>query len=110
MNTSTASPPQPGSVVRTPDGEGTVLEVNVVSGMLKVRSNVEAWPPRATTAASAPICAAAARPPSSRGRRNERWPGTLYLVATPIGNLDDMPARVAATFGAVDLSQPKTPA
>lgn len=30
-------------------------------------------------------------------------PGTLYLVATPIGNLDDMPPRVAATFGAVDF-------
>ena len=30
-------------------------------------------------------------------------PGTLYIVATPIGNLDDMPPRVAATFGAVDF-------
>ena len=30
--------------------------------------------------------------------------GTLYIVATPIGNLDDMPPRVAATFGAADLS------
>ena len=29
--------------------------------------------------------------------------GPLYLVATPIGNLDDMPPRVAATFGAVDF-------
>ena len=29
--------------------------------------------------------------------------GTLYLVATPIGNLEDMPPRVAATFGAVDF-------
>lgn len=29
--------------------------------------------------------------------------GTLYLVATPIGNLDDMPPRVAATFGAADF-------
>ncbi len=29
--------------------------------------------------------------------------GILYLVATPIGNLDDMPPRVAATFGAVDF-------
>ena len=29
--------------------------------------------------------------------------GTLYLVATPIGNLDDMPPRVAATFGMVDF-------
>ena len=29
--------------------------------------------------------------------------GTLYLVATPIGNLDDLPPRVAATFGAVDF-------
>ena len=38
--------PQPGSVVRTPDGEGTVLEVNVVSGMLKVRSNVESLAPK----------------------------------------------------------------
>lgn len=38
--------PQPGSVVRTPDGEGTVLEVNVISGTLKVRSNVESLAPR----------------------------------------------------------------
>ena len=30
-------------------------------------------------------------------------PGTLYVVATPIGNLDDMPPRVAATFGAADF-------
>jgi 16S rRNA (cytidine1402-2'-O)-methyltransferase len=29
--------------------------------------------------------------------------GTLYLVATPIGNLDDMPPRVAATLGAADF-------
>lgn len=38
--------PQPGSVVRTPDGEGTVLEANVVSGNLKVRSNVESLAPK----------------------------------------------------------------
>ena len=38
--------PMVGSVVRTPDGEGTVVEVNVVSGTLKVRSNVEALAPR----------------------------------------------------------------
>ena len=30
-------------------------------------------------------------------------PGTLYIVATPIGNLEDMPPRVAATFGAADF-------
>ena len=30
-------------------------------------------------------------------------PGTLYLVATPIGNLEDMPPRVAATFAAADF-------
>ena len=29
--------------------------------------------------------------------------GPLYIVATPIGNLDDMPPRVAATFGAADF-------
>ena len=29
--------------------------------------------------------------------------GTLYIVATPIGNLDDMPPRVAATLGAADF-------
>ena len=29
--------------------------------------------------------------------------GTLYIVATPIGNLEDMPPRVAATFGAADF-------
>ena len=38
--------PTPGSVVRTPDGEGTVVEVNVVAGTLKVRSNVESLAPR----------------------------------------------------------------
>ena len=30
--------PQAGSVVRTPDGEGTVLEANPISGVLKVRA------------------------------------------------------------------------
>lgn len=29
--------------------------------------------------------------------------GTLYLVATPIGNLEDMPPRVAKTFEAADF-------
>ena len=38
--------PQVGSTVRTPDGEGTVIEVNVVAGTLKVRSNVEILAPR----------------------------------------------------------------
>ena len=38
--------PQVGSIVRTPDGEGTVIETNVVAGMLKVRSNVEILAPR----------------------------------------------------------------
>ena len=33
-------------VVRTPDGEGTVIETNVVAGTLKVRSNVEILAPR----------------------------------------------------------------
>ena len=38
--------PQLGSIVRTPDGEGTVIEVNVVASTLKVRSNVEILAPR----------------------------------------------------------------
>lgn len=38
--------PQVGSIVRTPDGEGTVIEMNVVAGTLKVRSNVEILAPR----------------------------------------------------------------
>ena len=38
--------PMNGSVVRTPDGEGTVLEANVVAGTLKVRSNVESLAPK----------------------------------------------------------------
>ena len=29
--------------------------------------------------------------------------GILYIVATPIGNLEDMPPRVAAIFGAADF-------
>ncbi len=29
--------------------------------------------------------------------------GTLYIVATPIGNLDDLTPRAAATFGAADF-------
>ena len=29
--------------------------------------------------------------------------GTLYIVATPIGNLDDMTPRAAATFGSADF-------
>ena len=33
-------------IVRTPDGEGTVLEANVVAGTLKVRSNVESLAPK----------------------------------------------------------------
>lgn len=38
--------PGHGSVVQTPDGEGTVLEANPVAGTLKVRSNVEILAPR----------------------------------------------------------------
>ncbi|MEE0801580.1 MAG: stage 0 sporulation family protein [Gemmiger sp.] len=38
--------PTPGSIVRTPDGEGTVMEVNVVAGTLKVRSNIESLAPK----------------------------------------------------------------
>ena len=38
--------PPVGSTVRTPDGEGVVQEVNVISGMLKVRSTVESLAPK----------------------------------------------------------------
>ncbi|HJA25003.1 MAG TPA: stage 0 sporulation family protein [Candidatus Fournierella merdigallinarum] len=38
--------PMNGSVVRTPDGEGVVVEANPVSGMLKVRFASEALAPR----------------------------------------------------------------
>jgi len=38
-----------------------------------------------------------------KDKRRTPMPGILYIVATPIGNLDDMPPRVAATFGAADF-------
>ena len=38
--------PMVGSTVRTPDGLGTVLEVNPISGYLRVRCGTEALPPR----------------------------------------------------------------
>ena len=38
--------PMPGSIVRTPDGEGMVVEANPVSGMLKVRFQNEALAPK----------------------------------------------------------------
>ena len=34
---------------------------------------------------------------------SEVQPGTLYVVATPIGNLDDLSPRAAAVLGAVDV-------
>ena len=52
--------PQPGSVVRTPDGEGTVLEANVVAGTLKVRSNVESLAPKIYKRSECTTCAGAA--------------------------------------------------
>ena len=55
--------PTPGSIVRTPDGEGTVLEVNVVAGTLKVRSNVEILAPRVYKRRNASICGAASVTP-----------------------------------------------
>ena len=56
--------PQVGSIVRTPDGEGTVIEVNVVAGTLKVRSNVEILAPRIYSATNASMSAAASAPRS----------------------------------------------
>ncbi len=38
--------PMVGSTVRTPDGLGTVLEVNPVSGYLRVRCGTESLTPR----------------------------------------------------------------
>ena len=38
--------PMPGSIVRTPDGDGMVVEANPVSGMLKVRFQNEALVPK----------------------------------------------------------------
>ena len=37
-------------------------------------------------------------------------PGILYIVATPIGNLDDMPPRVAVHLARRILLPPRTPA
>ena len=36
-------------------------------------------------------------------RRQELMPGTLYLCATPIGNLGDMTPRVVETLQTVDV-------
>ena len=73
--------PQVGSIVRTPDGEGTVIEVNVVAGTLKVRSNVEIWRRASISATNASMSAAASAhrsPPIKRTNNGlRRW-----LVAT----------------------------
>ncbi len=45
-----------------------------------------------------------------KDKKENPMPGILYIVATPIGNLDDMPPRVAATFGAADFVAPRIPA
>lgn len=37
------------------------------------------------------------------GRKGSNMPGTLYLCATPIGNLQDMTPRVVETLRAVDI-------
>lgn len=57
--------PQPGSVVRTPDGEGTVVEANVVAGTLKVRSNVESLAPKVYPRSQCTYLRGGRRPPKA---------------------------------------------
>ena len=63
--------PQAGSIVRTPDGEGTVIEVNVVAGTLKVRSNVEILAPRIYKREECVYLRGGKRPPKAPDKEDE---------------------------------------
>ena len=57
--------PQVGSIVRTPDGEGVVVESNPVSGMLKVRFASEALAPKCYKRSECVYLRGGKRPPKA---------------------------------------------
>lgn len=62
--------PMVGSTVRTPDGLGTVLEVNPISGYLRVRCGTEAFAPRYYKVSVCEYISGGSAPPPPRpGRR-----------------------------------------
>ena len=74
--------PGVGSIVKTPEGVGAVVETNVISGTLRVRME----PPshrlrKRSTRTNASICAAASAHPSRRTRSRKRSPNERFCPA-----------------------------
>ena len=73
--------PGVGSIVKTPEGVGAVVETNVISGTLRVRMDPQPPASKRSTRTNASICAAASAHPSRRTRSRKRSPNERFCPA-----------------------------